>query len=337
MKKTLRVLGIVLIVILALAAIAISATVGWRPFIGPASRSLTARTFERTPVRLTRGKYLVESVNGCFGCHSDIDATSPGLAVVKGREGCGRAWTADGLPWLVAPNLTPDPETGAGNWSDDALARAIREGIGHDGRALFPIMPYERYREMSDEDLASVIVYIRSLKPLRNALPPSAPPFPLNRLIQTAPHPITAPVPEPDLSTPAKRGGYLITLAACADCHTPMDDRGQRIAGLEFAGGFLLKSPLGPKTSANLTPDPSGIPYYDEGLFVEVMRTGRVKARELHGIMPWIYYRGMTDEDLKSIFAWLHTLPPVKHSVDNTQPPTKCKRCGGEHGAGERN
>jgi mono/diheme cytochrome c family protein len=330
-------LGVALILILSLAAVAISATVGWRPFIGPASRSLTTRAFERTPARLARGKYLAESVNGCFGCHSDIDEKSPGRPVLAGREGCGRAWTAEGMPWLVAPNITPDAETGAGSWSDDMLARAIREGIGHDGRALFPIMPYERYREMSDEDLASVIVYVRSIKALHNALPLSAPPFPLNRLINAAPRPITAPVPDPDLSTPAKRGGYLVTLAACADCHTPMDDKGRSIAGLEFAGGFPLHCPQGLKHSANLTPDATGIPYYDEGLFVEVIRSGRVKARELNGAMPWIYYRGMTDEDLKSMFAWLRALPPVKHSVDNTEPPTKCKRCGYEHGAGIRN
>lgn len=337
MKRILRILGIGLAAILALAGIAISATVGWRPVLGPASRSLTTRTFERIPARLSRGKYLVEAVSGCFGCHSDIDVKSPGLAVAAGREGCGRTWTAEGMPWLTAPNITPDPETGAGNWSDDTLARAIREGIGHDGRALFPVMPYERYREMSDEDLASIIAYLRSIKPIRNSVPPSALPFPLNRLINAAPHPLAAPVPDPDLSTPAKRGAYLVTLAACTDCHTPMDDRGGRIAGLEFAGGFPLKSPQGTRHSANLTPDASGIPYYDEGLFVEVMRNGKVKARELSGAMPWIYYRGMTDEDLKSMFAWLRTLPPVKHSVDNTQTVSKCKRCGNEHGAGERN
>ena len=68
-----------------------------------------------------------------------------------------------GFPGLVfAPNITPDPETGAGNWTDDQLARAIREGVGHDGRALFPFMPYQDFRFYSDEDLASIIVYLRS-------------------------------------------------------------------------------------------------------------------------------------------------------------------------------
>ena len=329
--------GISLIVVLLLLAVAITATVGWRPFIGPAARPVTDRAFERTPARLARGRYLVEGVNGCLGCHSDLDLNGAGLPPLAGRQGSGRVWAAEGTPWLVAPNITPDRDTGAGGWSDDVLARAIREGVGHDGRALFPIMPYERYRSMSDEDLASVIAYIRSLKPIRNHLPRSEPPFPLNRLINSAPQPITAPVAAPDLSTAAKRGEYLVTMGACADCHTPMDPQGQRIAGLEFAGGLPLQDANGARVSANITPAASGIPYYDEDLFLEVMRTGRVKARELHSVMPWAYYRNMTDEDLKSAFAFLLTLTPVKHSVDNSLPPTKCRLCGYEHGDGERN
>ena len=141
MARWRRFLGWSILVVLVLLAVAITATIGWRPIIGPAVRPLTARTFERTPERLARGKYLVEGVAGCPVCHSETDASQPGLPVRAGREGSGRIWAAEGNPWLVSPNLTPDPETGAGTWSDDALARAIREGIGHDGRALFPIMP----------------------------------------------------------------------------------------------------------------------------------------------------------------------------------------------------
>ena len=75
-----------------------------------------------------------------------------------GTEGGGRSFDHEGLPFVTAPNITPDRETGAGAWADDMLARAIREGIGHDGRTLFPLMPYTQYRYMSDEDLASVVV-----------------------------------------------------------------------------------------------------------------------------------------------------------------------------------
>ena len=67
------------------------------------------------------------------------------------------------------------------------------------------------------------------------------------------------------------------------------------------------------------------------------MRTGRVVARQLNDIMPWWGYRGMTDDDLRSIFAYVRTLPPVRHRVDNTLEPTLCVLCGLEHGAGEDN
>ena len=71
---------------------------------------------------------------------------------------------------VVAPNISPDPEAGAATWTDDQLARAIREGIGHDGRALFPMMPYEDFRQMSDEDVGSIVVYLRSLPAVHNHL-----------------------------------------------------------------------------------------------------------------------------------------------------------------------
>jgi mono/diheme cytochrome c family protein len=325
-----------LLVLIALLAGAITATVGWRPFLGPKARPLTDRGFERTEERMARGQYLVESVNGCVYCHSELDWNAPGFPVKAGTEGSGRSWAQEGIPWLTAPNITSDPETGGGRWSDDAYARAIREGIGHDGRALFPLMPYLNYRRMSDEDLASVIVYIRSLPKARKELPKSAVPFPLSRLINAAPEPVVGKVGAPDTSDVRKRGEYLVTMGSCADCHTPQA-QGQPLPGLAFAGGFVLVGPYGRVASANITPDPTGIPYYDEALFVEMMRTGMAKARKVHDQMPWIFYRGQKDEDLRAMFAYLETLAPVKHAVDNSLPPTPCPRCGAEHGAGESN
>jgi cytochrome c553 len=227
-----------------------------------------------------------------------------------GAELSGRNWAVDGTPFVTAQNLTPDPETGIGNFTDDELARAIREGIGRDGRTLFPIMPYVAMHAMPDEDLASVIVYLRSLKPIRNPLPPSAVPFPLNRLIAGVPEPIDATVTA-DLSTPEKRGEHIARIAICADCHTTRDDSGNTPAGLDFAGGTAMAFE-GRKTiyTANITPSVNGIPYYTEGLFIEVMRTGKVKARELDPMMPTIFYRNMTDQDLKDVFAYLKTLKP---------------------------
>ena len=333
-----RLVGITVLIIFALLIVGITTTIGWRPFIGPKTRALTDRRFEATPARFERGSYLVNGVLGCLGCHSEPDASLPGVPPRVGRLGAGAAFDAgpDFPGRLIAPNITPDSETGAGSWSDDVLARAIREGIGHDGRALFPIMPYTNYHEMPDEDLASVIVYLRSLAPVRNELPKTEIRFPVKYLIRGAPQPVTGAVPTPDLSDSVKRGEFLVRMASCADCHTPQD-RGQRKPGFEFAGGLILNGPRGPVMAVNVTPDASGISYYDEELFLQVIRTGHVKATELSPAMPWVIYRNMNDQDLKAIFAYLQTLKPVKHTIDNSEALTLCRLCGLKHGGGERN
>jgi mono/diheme cytochrome c family protein len=336
--KLLKVVGWIFAVLVVLLVVAITATIGWRPFIGPNARALTDRTFASTPERLERGKYLTENLLNCFACHTDRDWAKHDAPEVAGMHGAGStAFPVKDLPGQVnPPNITPDKETGAGNWTDDQLARAIREGIGNDGRALFPFMPYENYRYLSDEDLASVIVYLRSIPPVRRAVPKTELIFPVKYLIRSAPHPLHEAVPAPDLSTPVKKGDYLVTLGGCRDCHTPQR-QGQRMMELDLAGGFSLIGPWGEVASANITQAPSGIPYYDEGLFVEVMRTGFVKARQLKQIMPWWYYRGLSDDDLKSMFAYLRTVPSVAHRMDNSKPPTSCKLCGFAHGAGDEN
>ena len=329
-----KIVGIFLVVIIVLLAVAITFTIGWRPFIGPKARPLTDRKFEATPERLARGEYLFK---GCAGCHSPHDWTKHDAAILPGMLGAGMVMPIQELPGrVVPPNLTPDHETGSATWTDDMLARSIREGIGHDGRALFPMMPYPHFRALPDEDVASLVVYIRTLPPVRNPLPKTEIIFPVKYLIRAIPEPLTAPVPPPDLSTPVKRGEYLVNVAGCADCHTPQV-RGQPIKGLDFAGGFILTGPWGRVATANITPDPSGIPYYDEQLFLQVMHTGYVKARPLKQIMPWWDFREFHEDDLKAMFAYLKTLPPVKHRVDNAEPPTPCKLCGASHGAGDKN
>ena len=296
---------------------------------------LNGRTFAVTAARLERGRYIVEGPGHCFECHSEVDWETPGAQPKTGKKGAGTEFAKYGMPWLVAPNITPDPETGAGTWSDEQLARAIREGIGNDGRRLFPIMPYMYFRQMSDEDLASVIVYLRAIAPVRNALPKTSIPQQMKDTLP-AHQPIVEPVHAPDMSDPVERGKYLVTLASCSSCHTPVKQGGP-IAHLEFAGGATFKGPWGEVSSANITPDPSGIAYYDEALFVKTLRTGHVGARKLSSIMPWGYFRNMTDDDLKAMFAYLRTLPPVKHRVDNTEVSTACPVCGRRHGHGELN
>jgi len=334
-----KTLGLVFVVLGLVLAAGITFTIGWHPFIGPRARPLTARRFDSTPERLARGEYLVQNVTNCMGCHADHDWTAHDAPVVPKTLGAGQDMTMlQGFPGKVyAPNITPDAETGAGSWSDDQLARAIREGVGHDGRALFPFMPYQGFRALSDEDLASIIVYLRSLPAVHKQQPTTELIFPVNYLIRNVPQPLEAPVEAPDLSTPEKRGKYLVTISGCTDCHTPQDAHGEPLPGEDFAGGLILDGPWGRVASSNITPDASGIPYYDQAMFTQVMRTGFVKARRLNQIMPWQTYRGMTDEDIAAVFAYIKTSQPVRHHVDNTEPPTFCKVCRQTHGGGNQN
>ena len=332
-RRLTKIAGYVFLGLFVLAAIAITVTVGWRPVIGAKKRPLTSRKFETTPERMRRGSYIVHAVIPCMHCHSTYDEKAE-PPVLLSKEGAGQVlYDKDGFRF-VAPNITSDPETGIGKWTDDAIARAIREGIAADGSTLLPVMPYGLFRRMSDEDLASVVVFIRRLPPVHNELPPTRIPFLFTRLIQSAPHPVTEPVPEPDMSTLNERGKYLAGIGTCSDCHTPLSPKFEPIAGMDLAGG----NPMGENVaSANITPDASGIGYYDEALFIQAIRTGYVRARKLRSAMPWWVYRNMTDDDLKALFAHLRTIKPVHHLVDNAEPPTLCKLCGQRHGLGDRN
>ncbi len=294
---------------------------------------------------MARGKYLVNGVLQCFGCHSDLDWTKRPALPYPGKAGGGHVFDdiEIGLPpgnHVVAPNITPDPEFGAGKWKDADFVRALRQGIGHDGRTLFPLMPYPFFRGLSDEDLASVVVYIRSIPPAHVQQPKTVLSAPLKAALQ--PLPAVGPIAEPDKSSPAKYGAYLVNAGHCTACHTPVDEHNQPLPGMYLAGGQPLIGPWTGKgtltvNSLNLTPDPSGLSYMSEALFIKTLRTGQVQARQLSNIMPWDWFRNMSDSDLKAIYAYLRTVPPVQHSVDNTEPPGYCKRCRQSHGYGARN
>ena len=228
MKKLGRILLFCLAGLVVLLPVVITFTIGWRPFIGPKSRAANDRKFERTPERVARGKYLVQGLLGCEDCHTESDWTQHGAPKAAGKELSGQILPLPGFPGtLVAPNLTPDAETGSANWTDDQIARAIREGIKHDGTTVFPIMPYSLYKDLSDEDLASVVVYMRSLNPVRNSLPVSKVNFPVNYLVRGAPEPVTAPVPGP-AENPMARGKYLANVGC--GCHSAVDK-------MPYAGG----------------------------------------------------------------------------------------------------
>ena len=304
----------------------------------PTTQSITF-PIARTPQRLARGRYLVEGPAHCFLCHSEEDFQHLHGQPVPGMKGAGRVVPPDdsGVPLpnrVVCSNLTPDAATGAGKWKDEDFVRAIRDGIGHDGRVLSDYMPYWNLRSMTDEDLASVIVYVRSIPAVRHQLPKTQLPEPAKVAVEPL---YPTPAHAPGAPAQVLRGEYLVRIGNCASCHDGADPDGKPIPGLEFAGGQVLTGKWGTVAAQNITPDASGIGYFDEKKFIAVLRTGHVGARKLSSIMPWSYFRNMSDEDLKAIFAYLRTLTPVQHRVDNTEPPTYCHRCRNRHGFGERN
>jgi mono/diheme cytochrome c family protein len=282
-----------------------------------------------TPERLARGEYLVKHVVGCTVCHGERDFgkyTGPVIAGTEGQGGQRFGFGAEPFV-LYARNITP---AGIGDWSDGELIRAIVSGVSRDGTPLFPLMPYTHYAKMSREDVEAIVAYIRTLpsKPVA-ALPERQLKFPLPLVVRTIP---AAPAhrPVPPSSDRVAYGEYLVNAAVCSDCHSPMDDQGQPLRGRDFSGGApFTPGGIGLVHSANITPDAAtGIGSWTEDQFLEKFRAFRgAPARPLPGDerlqnteMPWGDYAGMTDDDLRAIYAFLRSLPPVINRVEKHPP-----------------
>jgi mono/diheme cytochrome c family protein len=269
-----------------------------------------------TPARVERGRYLFENLADCNGCHSERDYRRLGGPVVPG--GCGKGAViraGEGAPgFIVAPNITPDPETGLGRWTDGEKIRAIREGVGRDGRALFPFMPYVNYRSISDRDVQSLVANLNSLPPIRNPLPRSR----INPLVlayvRIWPQPAGT-VVEPDRSDALRYGEYLATMASCVDCHSPLK-RGRPVEGQLFAGGRSFGVGHPRIRSPNITPDAaSGIGKWSEQDFLDrfyfykryVNGGGPPIGPAGFSPMPWLGLSQLAPEDLRAIYAYLRS------------------------------
>ena len=328
MKTFLKVVGGIVLVLLVLIG-------GGLIFLSlkkPASRPASAEKIEATPERLARGEYLATHVSNCLVCHSD-HLTTYGFPIKPGTEGQGGFLFDEklGFPGVVsAQNLTPDPETGLGKWTDGEIVRAFREGVDRNGDALFPMMPYQHLRHMSDEDAKSVVVYLRTLKPIHNTVPAKHIDFPVNLFVKFAPKPVDGAVTSPDPHDSVAYGKYLSTIGGCYECHTPHDDHNALIPEKAFAGGWEMKGPWGRNFTANLTPAGSYLSHATREEFI-----GRFKAfASLNAgsapavppghntIMPWIAFAGMTDNDLGAIYDYLKTVKPIENKV-TTFPDAK--------------
>ncbi|MCU1228431.1 MAG: cytochrome c-related protein [Acidobacteria bacterium] len=324
MKTFLKIVGGVVLVVLAL----VLGGVSYLSMRKPAQRPASAEKIESTPARLARGSYLVNHVSDCLGCHSDhIDGFA--FPVKPGAEGQG-GFVFDkklGFPGVVAAqNITSDPETGLGKWTDGEILRAIREGVDRNGDALFPMMPYTHLRNLGDEDAKSIVVYLRTLKPVRNQVVAKRIDFPVNLFVKFAPQPLDGPVSAPDPHDSLKYGKYLTTIAGCYECHTPHDDKNGLIADKPFSGGWEMRGPWGRVLTANLTPHPDN--YLGRATKAEFIGRFRafasidplhppVAAKGRNTVMPWLAFAQMTDNDLGAIYDYLKTVKPIANRVNS--------------------
>jgi mono/diheme cytochrome c family protein len=327
MKKLKKILiGLVIIVIVAIGSV-MSYIKFALPNIGPAPEM----TVEKTPERIARGEYLANHVAVCIDCHSTRDWTRFSGPPTDGTFGKGGDLFDQkfGFPGTYyAKNITP---AGISRYTDGELFRTITTGISKEGKALFPVMPFHYYGQMDEEDIKSIIAYIRTLKPIENIVLESKSDFPMNFIINTLPHEASF-TKLPAKTDKVNYGKYLANAASCIECHTKYD-KGSLVAGTEFGGGREFPFPDGSIVrSANISPDPdSGIGGWDDDMFVGLFRAHsdsttlntKLKPGEFNSLMPWTMYGKMQEEDLKAIFAYLKTVQPIKNTVERFTPAKK--------------
>ncbi len=263
-----------------------------------------------------RGKYLTEVLGTCGNCHTP---KGPGAVDLPGKHLAGGRRFEAPYGLTFGRNLTPDKETGLGNWTDGDIVRAIREGKGKDGKTLGPPMSFYLYRNISDNDIAAIVAYLRTVPPVRNEVPASQykiPPPP-------AYGPPVSAVPDPPKNDPIKYGEYLSgPISHCAHCHTPPGPGGRPDMTKFFAGGFPFTEADGTVYSSNLTPDgDSGIGKWTDEQLARAIYGVRPDGRALRFPMPWPYYAGkIQDEDMRAIIAYLRSLKPIANKVLPFEP-----------------
>jgi cytochrome c553 len=255
---------------------------------------------------LERGTYLMDSIVACGNCH--IARGEKGRPLPE--KGLSGGLVFDEEPFKAyASNITPDPETGIGKWTDAQLARAIREGIRPDGSVIGPPMPIMFYRGLADDDLKAIIAYLRAQPPVKNAVPKSE--YKIKLPPSYGPQ-IKHRIRAPARSNTVKYGAYLAgPLGHCMDCHTPWV-KGHPDMKRAGAGGNPFKGPWGVAVSRNLTPHDSGLKDWSDAEVERAIRTGvRKDGTPLKPPMAYDWYKNISEADMKALIAYLRSLKPL--------------------------
>jgi len=261
-----------------------------------------------------RGRAVLEAAGGCT-CHSDAKGGGGPLSGGRGMQ------TPFGV--FYSTNITPDPETGIGRFSDADFVNAMREGLAPDGHAYLPVFPYTSFTGMSDEDVLALKAYLFTLAPVRRQNRPREmmPPFPWRIAAAAWRWMFFASgrfVPDPAQSPAWNRGAYLVTAVAhCGECHTP-----RTLPGALDSSRWLAGSEDGPegKLAPNLTPDKdTGVGLWTKTDMAWFLQTGQLPdGDETEGLMQEVIehgYEHMPESDLQAIAEYLASLPPVRNDA----------------------
>lgn len=319
-KIVLGTLGALVVVVVVFVVWVWTTALSRLAFPDTPSPSIVAST---DPAVIARGHDLVYGAAHCVSCHGDYEREHPEALRTGDVPLTGGLPIAVDLGPFYAANITSDPETGIGAWSDAEIARVIRTGVRRNGD--LSVFMRLSLGPVSDEDLLAIVSYLRTVAPVRHAVPTSTPGFIARALVRFAtlePRPVDVDVefvPEGEVSV--ERGRYLANgPAACVGCHTPVspDDPLGLWEGHEFSGGDAMPSEVDSSFEfqpPNLTPDPTtglaGI--WTEEQFVTRLRSGERAYTD--SIMAWECFARMPETDVRSIWAYLRSLPPIHRAT----------------------
>jgi mono/diheme cytochrome c family protein len=290
---------------------------------------------------LEQGRYLA-TAGDCVSCH-----TRPNGEPVSGGRPLN---TPFGV--IYSANITPDRNAGIGTWSEQQLARAMREGIAADGTHLYPAFPYTAYTKVSDQDVHAIYAYLRSLKPVSYTPPRNKMPFPFSVRALLSGWNMMFFEPgryRPNTSQSAEwnRGAYLTQgLGHCGACHTPRNALGGERNAAALTGGEYLDevmdevvdnriTPMDERTvrlwaSANLTPAPSGLGAWSLDAIALYLKTGHSARAAAFGPMSEVIDNStshLSDNDIHAIAVYLKSLLPATQSAPSN-PSAEARRAG---------
>ena len=274
---------------------------------------------------VAKGRYLA-ALGNCASCHTRKDGPPFGGGVAFP---IAVAWSREPLGTLYSSNISSDPETGIGEWTLADFSRAMREGVSRSGEHLYPVYPYTAFAGLSQDDMAAIFAYIKSLEPVRFRPPANDLPFPIGwrgSLVLWKWLYADRGIHSPDASRSAEwnRGAYLVrSLGHCGACHSPRNLLLAEIPERALSGGTHFH-PVAPDkvrlwAAVNLTPAATGLGAWSRAEIASYLSIGHSAKAGRFGPMDSVVAEGtrhLTADDARAVAEYLKGLPPIEGDME---------------------